>query len=78
MLHRPAPQGCSQRARGAARQGGHKIVVVAATNRYDILDEALCRPGRFDRVIRCAAAVREMRVSAAGMIACSRAAAAAW
>jgi ATP-dependent 26S proteasome regulatory subunit len=28
-------------------QGGAKIVVVAATNRFDTIDEALCRPGRF-------------------------------
>jgi len=28
------------------------VVVVAATNRYEVLDEALTRPGRFDRVVR--------------------------
>jgi ATP-dependent Zn protease len=28
-----------------------RIVVMAATNRYDILDKALTRPGRFDRVV---------------------------
>jgi len=28
------------------------IVVIGATNRYDILDPALTRPGRFDRLVR--------------------------
>ena len=28
------------------------VVVMAATNRYDILDDALTRPGRFDRIVR--------------------------
>ncbi|GMH62989.1 hypothetical protein TL16_g03602 [Triparma laevis f. inornata] len=28
------------------------VLIVAATNRYDVLDEALVRPGRFDRVVR--------------------------
>ncbi|CEM14539.1 unnamed protein product [Vitrella brassicaformis CCMP3155] len=28
------------------------IVVIGATNRYGVLDEALTRPGRFDRIVR--------------------------
>jgi len=28
------------------------IIVMAATNRYEILDQALTRPGRFDRLVR--------------------------
>jgi len=29
-----------------------RVVVMAATNRYDYLDKALVRPGRFDRIVR--------------------------
>jgi ATPase family associated with various cellular activities (AAA) len=28
------------------------VIVVAATNRFDMLDDALTRPGRFDRIVR--------------------------
>lgn len=31
--------------------GGSPVVVMGATNRYDVLDPALVRPGRFDRVV---------------------------
>lgn len=31
----------------------HKpVLVIAATNRVEVLDSALCRPGRFDRLVR--------------------------
>jgi ATP-dependent 26S proteasome regulatory subunit len=29
----------------------HNVIVLAATNRIDILDPALTRAGRFDRII---------------------------
>ena len=37
------------------------IIILAATNRKDILDKALLRPGRFDRVIRIPTPDRESR-----------------
>jgi transitional endoplasmic reticulum ATPase len=32
-------------------EGREKVVIFGATNRPDILDKALIRPGRFDRLI---------------------------
>ncbi|MDA8345748.1 MAG: AAA family ATPase [Thermaerobacter sp.] len=38
-----------------------QILVMAATNRADLLDEALTRPGRFDRIVRVDLPDREAR-----------------
>ncbi|RTR16387.1 AAA family ATPase, partial [Deinococcus radiophilus] len=37
--------------RGEATEEGRDIIVLAATNRPDVLDAALLRPGRFDRQV---------------------------
>jgi cell division protease FtsH len=38
------------------------IVIIAATNRKDILDQALLRPGRFDRIIRIPVPDKDSRI----------------
>ena len=37
------------------------VVVIGATNRPDIIDEALLRPGRFDRILEVQAPDKEAR-----------------
>ncbi len=46
---------------GIAEHEGVRILVMAATNRADLLDPALLRPGRFDRVVRVDLPDREAR-----------------
>jgi cell division protease FtsH len=50
---------------GFAQNDG--IIVIAATNRRDVLDAALLRPGRFDRVINVPLPDRESRRSILGV-----------
>lgn len=38
------------------------IVIIAATNRRDVLDQALLRPGRFDRIIRVPVPDKQSRI----------------
>ena len=39
----------------------HDVVIIAATNRPDIVDSALLRPGRFDRMILTPIPVEKVR-----------------
>ncbi|NED91482.1 AAA family ATPase, partial [Streptomyces sp. SID11233] len=41
--------------------GSEGVVVIAATNRADVLDPALTRPGRFDRTVVVSPPDREGR-----------------
>lgn len=45
----------------ATEQGGVRLLVMGATNRAELLDEALTRPGRFDRIVRVDLPDREAR-----------------
>ena len=44
-----------------------RVLVIAATNRADLLDEALLRPGRFDRIVRVDLPDREGRRQILGL-----------
>ncbi|KAJ1901989.1 hypothetical protein GGI08_005965 [Coemansia sp. S2] len=43
------------------------VLVVAATNRIDMIDSALLRPGRFDRILYVPPPDRQARVEILGM-----------
>ena len=43
-------------------EGNSGVIVVAATNRQDVLDNALLRPGRFDRKVPVGLPDKEGRV----------------
>jgi proteasome regulatory subunit len=43
------------------------IRIIAATNRFDMLDEAILRPGRFDRLIKISAPNQEGRLKIFGI-----------
>ena len=50
-------------------EGNTGIIIVAATNRPDVLDQALLRPGRFDRQVRLAVPVCVVLLGLAGWLA---------
>ncbi len=47
-----------------------QVIVMAATNRKDVLDPALIRPGRFDRIIHVGAPDFEGRIEVLKVILC--------
>lgn len=48
---------------GLAEDDKTRILVIGATNRFDLLDPALLRPGRFDRIVRVDLPDREGRLA---------------
>jgi ATP-dependent metalloprotease FtsH len=48
---------------GLRNTGGVRVLVIGATNRHDLLDGALLRPGRFDRVVQVAMPDRADRLA---------------
>ena len=47
---------------GISRHDDARVLVVGATNRLDLLDAALLRPGRFDRIVRVELPDRQARL----------------
>ena len=52
---------------GMVGEDGVRVLVIAATNRPDLLDDALTRPGRFDRIVRVDLPDREGRLQILGL-----------
>jgi vesicle-fusing ATPase len=52
---------------GMGSDDAGRLLVIAATNRPDLLDDALTRPGRFDRIVRVDLPDREGRLQILGL-----------